>query len=154
MKFIFLNSLRETLVRYAKRIAVVEDDEVEPLLNGFFSYFCCLSSYFVLQPLRDDTAVILGTKTLPVLFVASLLVTMAVSPTASAYIARSTKRRSGSAVRTVYRCMALVTTGLGPRDAQSPLGPAGLALRDARQTPPFPNACLMCEGGRCMGSCK
>jgi len=63
------------------------------LLNGFFSYFCCLSSYFVLQPLRDDTAVILGTKTLPVLFVASLLVTMAVSPTASAYIARSTKRR-------------------------------------------------------------
>eukprot|EP00191_Tetraselmis_sp_GSL018_P007155 CAMPEP_0177603260 /NCGR_PEP_ID=MMETSP0419_2-20121207/15403_1 /TAXON_ID=582737 /ORGANISM="Tetraselmis sp., Strain GSL018" /LENGTH=423 /DNA_ID=CAMNT_0019096991 /DNA_START=306 /DNA_END=1577 /DNA_ORIENTATION=- len=36
---------------------------------------------------------------------------MAVSPTASAYIARSTKRRSGSAVRTVYRCMALVTTG-------------------------------------------
>eukprot|EP00873_Tetraselmis_striata_P002331 jgi/Tetstr1/422595/TSEL_013402.t1 len=95
--------------RFLKAVVVVEDAEVEQLMHGLGSYFCCMAGFFLLQPLRDDTAVALGSKVLPLLFLVSLAATVAIVPSATAHIVSFTASRSGRAVRQVYQGMALAT---------------------------------------------
>lgn len=68
-----------------------------------------LASYFFLLPLRDEAGVALGSTALPVLFAASLVLTMAVAPSASALLQRTPDK--GAALHLLYRAMALSIIG-------------------------------------------
>eukprot|EP00878_Enallax_costatus_P031051 GHUV01033885.1.p1 GENE.GHUV01033885.1~~GHUV01033885.1.p1 ORF type:complete len:280 (+),score=64.00 GHUV01033885.1:286-1125(+) len=84
----------------------VKPAEVSPVLCSFFTLFSILGSYFLLLPLREDAGISLGTSTLPLLFVSSLVVTVLFSPAASAFLARSTIRDRELALKRLYSFMA------------------------------------------------
>jgi len=102
---------KQLILQALQKIVQIEEDEMEPLMNGAGCYFSCLAGFFVIQPLRDEVAVSLGTSTLPFLFTVSLLVTAVVSPAASSYTISFTPRKSGGAVHFIFRLMAAVTVG-------------------------------------------
>jgi hypothetical protein len=69
-----------------------------------------LASYFVLIPLRDEISVQLGTKALPVLFVASLLVNTLSQMAASGMLASSGASRKATLSR-FYAGVAAILGG-------------------------------------------
>ncbi|KAI3438810.1 hypothetical protein D9Q98_001227 [Chlorella vulgaris] len=73
----------------------IREAEFQPVSMGFASFFCALSGYFLLLPLRDEAGVSLGTDKLPRLFVASLFLTFLATPLATAFLHRSESRERG-----------------------------------------------------------
>lgn len=61
------------------------------------------------MPLRDEAGVSLGSTALPILFAASLGLTLLVSPTASALLQRTPDK--GAALQVLYRVVALTNLG-------------------------------------------
>ncbi|WP_411824532.1 NTP/NDP exchange transporter [Leptospira sp. 'Mane'] len=51
----------------------VQPKEIPILIYSSFSFFCILSSYYILRPIRDELGIETGTKTLPWLFSATLI---------------------------------------------------------------------------------
>lgn len=80
------------------------------------------------MPLRDDAGVTLGTATLPVLFVASLALTLVAAPSASALFQWHSHK--GRALHILYRIMAAVTVGALGRGCAQGL-PEGDGSRDS-----------------------
>ena len=64
-----------------------------------------LASYFLLIPLRDEIGILLGTNTLPKLFMASLLVTLIAQPLASTLVTSSWLSRQAS-LRRFFRLVS------------------------------------------------
>lgn len=71
---------------------------------AFVWFFCILTAYFVLRPLRETFAVERGTSELPWLFAATLLAIVCASPVFAALAARLSRPRL---VQTVYHFFAL-----------------------------------------------
>ena len=91
-----------------------------------------LASYFFLLPLRDEAGVALGSTALPVLFAASLVLTMAVAPSASALLQRTPDK--GAALHLLYRAMALSIIGEAAY-RRGGGGEEGGGLNDSRNVP-------------------
>eukprot|EP00249_Psilotum_nudum_P011708 c23338_g1_i2 orf=860-2320(-) len=64
----------------------VQQQELPVLLHAFAAFFCLLSAYFIVLPLRDEAAISLGTSVLPTLFTASLLLTLLAAPMSSYFL--------------------------------------------------------------------
>ncbi|KAK4761717.1 hypothetical protein SAY87_029601 [Trapa incisa] len=58
----------------------VHPHEVTTLIHASSCFFCILSAYFVVLPLRDEGAISLGLSNLPGLFVGSLVLTLIAAP--------------------------------------------------------------------------
>ena len=72
---------------------VAHREEERPRLLGAFAYhFCLFAGYYVLQPLRDELGGTGGVGDLPWLFMASMLVMLAVQPVYGALVARFPRR--------------------------------------------------------------
>jgi AAA family ATP:ADP antiporter len=80
----------------------VHQSEIQPLLHAFSAFFFLLSAYFVVLPLRDEAAISLGTSALPMLFLASLVLTMLAAP-ASSYLLSYPHLPKGRALVLLYR---------------------------------------------------
>ncbi|KAH8949340.1 hypothetical protein BDL97_10G026900 [Sphagnum fallax] len=80
----------------------VHQSEIRPLLHAFSAFFFLLSAYFVVLPLRDEAAISLGTSALPMLFLASLVLTMLAAP-ASSYLLSYPHLPKGRALVLLYR---------------------------------------------------
>lgn len=63
-----------------KRLLNIKDHESSVLWWSFGYFFCLLSSYYVLRPVRDEMGVQVGAHNLPWLFTAIFLVMLAVVP--------------------------------------------------------------------------
>lgn len=87
-----------------RRAVHVERSEVTATLTAALYFFCTLTSYSILRPIRDEMAVASGVRELPKLFLATLLAIAAVTPVYGALVARFPVRRF---VRIVYRFLAL-----------------------------------------------
>jgi hypothetical protein len=83
--------------------------QFQPVSMGFASFFCALSGYFLLLPLRDEAGVSLGTDKLPRLFVASLFLTFLATPLATAFLHRSESRERG--LQLLLRALGLSILG-------------------------------------------
>ncbi len=57
-----------------------EDDEVLPLLWSFAYFFCLLSGYYILRPVRDEMAIEGGVQHLPWMMTATFFTLLAVTP--------------------------------------------------------------------------
>jgi AAA family ATP:ADP antiporter len=71
----------------------VRPDEVRALLWSFAYFFCLLSAYYILRPLRDEMGIAGGVKNLQWLFTATFLVMLAAVPLYGALVARIPRRR-------------------------------------------------------------
>ncbi|KAL6771711.1 hypothetical protein ACKKBG_A27510 [Auxenochlorella protothecoides x Auxenochlorella symbiontica] len=93
-----------SIQRWVTTTSNCREDEIRPVLLSFGGFGMVLASYFFLLPLRDEAGVALGTTALPVLFAASLLLTLVFSPTVSSLLHRYADK--GAGMQVLYRSMA------------------------------------------------
>jgi ATP:ADP antiporter, AAA family len=79
--------------RLLRRTVDVRDDEVASALVSFAFFFCVLSSWFVMRPIRDAVAAASGVSKLPWLFAGTLVLTLLCNPLFSALVSRFPARR-------------------------------------------------------------
>jgi AAA family ATP:ADP antiporter len=79
--------------RLLRRAVEVELGEVRPTLLACAYFFCSLSSWFVLRPIRDEIAVAAGVRNLPWMFAGTLVVTLIANALYSGLVARLPVRR-------------------------------------------------------------
>ncbi len=87
-----------------RRLVDVRPEELGALVWAFVYFFCLLSSYYILRPLRDEMGVAAGVSNLQWLFTATFVVMLAAVPVFGALVARFPRRRF---VPWVYRFFAL-----------------------------------------------
>lgn len=75
-----------------QRIVDVRDDEVKAVLLSAAYFFCVLSAYYVIRPIRDEMAVAGGVRNLPWLFTGTLVTMLVVNPPFAALVARFSRR--------------------------------------------------------------
>jgi AAA family ATP:ADP antiporter len=79
--------------RLLRRLVEVEPHEVRATLLACAYFFCSLSSWFVLRPIRDEMAVAAGVRNLPWMFAGTLVVTLVANALYSSLVARLPVRR-------------------------------------------------------------
>lgn len=82
-----------TIARLFGRIVDVREDELRALLLSCAYFFCVLSAYYVLRPIRDEMGIAGGVRNLPWLFTGTMLATLAAQPFFAALVARFPRRR-------------------------------------------------------------
>ncbi len=96
------------LAQRLERVVKVRPDEVKALLWAFVYFFCLLSSYYILRPLRDEMGVAAGVANLQWLFTGTFLVMLAAMPAFGALVARLPRKRF---IPWVYRFFILTLLG-------------------------------------------
>ncbi len=81
------------LMRTLGRVVKVRPDEVRVMLWAFVYFFCLLSSYYILRPLRDESGVAAGVANLQWLFTGTFFVMLAAAPLFGAVVTRVPRRR-------------------------------------------------------------
>lgn len=76
-----------------RRVVDVAPHEVRATLLACAYFFCSLSSWFVLRPIRDEMAVAAGVRNLPWMFAGTLVVTLVANALYSSLVARLPVRR-------------------------------------------------------------
>ncbi len=83
----------EPLTRQLQRVVEVREEEVRALLLSAAYFFCILSAYYVIRPIRDEMAVAGGVRNLPWLFTGTLVTMLLVNPPFAVLVARFSRRR-------------------------------------------------------------
>jgi AAA family ATP:ADP antiporter len=98
-------SRRGALLAAALERAVnVRDEEVRALLWSFAYFFCLLTGYYILRPLRDEMGIAGGVRNLQWLFTGTFVAMLLAVPAFGAVVARFPRRRF---VPMVYRFFIL-----------------------------------------------
>jgi ATP:ADP antiporter, AAA family len=92
------------LMRTLGRVVKVQPGEVRAMVWAFVYFFCLLSSYYILRPLRDESGVAAGVANLQWLFTGTFFVMLAAVPLFGALVMRVPRRRF---IPWVYRFFAL-----------------------------------------------
>lgn len=82
------------------RLVDVRPTEVRALLWSFAYFFCVLSAYYILRPLRDEMGIIGGVRNLPWLFTATFVAMLAAIPIYGSVVGRLPRDRF---IPVVYR---------------------------------------------------
>jgi len=91
------------LMQALSRVVKVRPDEARAMLWAFVYFFCLLSSYYILRPLRDESGVAAGVGNLQWLFTGTFFVMLAAAPPFGALVTRVPRRRF---IPWVYRFFA------------------------------------------------
>ena len=91
------------LMQALGRVVKARPDEVRAMLWAFVYFFCLLSSYYILRPLRDESGVAAGVGNLQWLFTGTFFVMLAAAPLFGALVTRVPRRRF---IPWVYRFFA------------------------------------------------
>jgi AAA family ATP:ADP antiporter len=98
------------LDRALQRVVAARPEEIKAMLCGFAWFFCLLSGYYLLRPLRDAMGLVGGAGHLQWLFTATFLSMLALVPVFGAVASRWPPRRF---VPLIYRFFALNILGFG-----------------------------------------
>jgi AAA family ATP:ADP antiporter len=79
-------------IRVLQRVVAVEPNEVRALLWSCAYFFCVLSSYFILRPLREEVGIAEGTDKLPYLWTGTLAGMALANPLFSYLVSRYPRR--------------------------------------------------------------
>ncbi|MBI1873965.1 MAG: MFS transporter [Acidobacteria bacterium] len=100
---------RANLVSRLLRLAIeVRPDEVRALVWSWLYFFCVLSAYYVIRPIRDEAGVAGGVDNLPWLFTGTLVGMTIVNPPFAALVARLPRVRFVSAAYRFFIANLLV----------------------------------------------
>jgi AAA family ATP:ADP antiporter len=80
----------ETLI---KKLVNAKSGEVKAVLWSFLYFFCLLTAYYILRPLRDEMGVTGGTRNLPWMFTATFIALLATAPLLAAVVAKLPRPR-------------------------------------------------------------
>lgn len=80
-------------LRWLHRLIEVRPDEVAMLAWSWLYFFCVLSAYYVIRPIRDDMGVAGGVENLPWLFTGSLTGMLVANPIFALLVSRMPRRR-------------------------------------------------------------
>jgi ATP:ADP antiporter, AAA family len=80
----------ETLI---KKLVNAKSGEIKAILWSFLYFFCLLSAYYILRPLRDEMAVIGDTRKLNWMFTATFVALLATAPLLAAVVAKLPRPR-------------------------------------------------------------
>lgn len=83
-----------------RRFVKVRDDEVGALVASFLYFFCLLTAYTTIRPIRDEMGIAGGVEKLPWLFTATFVVVLIAVPLWSSLVARVARR---TLIPIVYR---------------------------------------------------
>ena len=81
------------LQRWLARMVAMRPGEARALTWSFAYFFCLLTAYYVLRPLRDEMGIAGGVRNLQWLFTATFVVMLAAVPVYGAMVARLPRRR-------------------------------------------------------------
>src|SRR3954464_9924172 len=79
--------------RLLRRVVDVRDGEMHAMVVSFVYFFCVLTSWFVLRPIRDAVGAASGVSKLPWLFAGTLAGTLLFQPLFSALVVRYPARK-------------------------------------------------------------
>lgn len=79
--------------KFLGKLVDVRPNEVRALLWSFAYFFCVLSAYYILRPLRDEMGIIGGVRNLPWLFTATFVSMLAAIPIYGSVVARLPRDR-------------------------------------------------------------
>ncbi|MDP6574112.1 MAG: MFS transporter [Rhodospirillales bacterium] len=79
-------------VKWLRRAVGVGDGEVAALLWSFAYFFCLLTGYYILRPLRDEMGIAGGVANLPWLFTATFIAMLVAVPVFGFIVARFPRR--------------------------------------------------------------
>ncbi|MDH7798778.1 MULTISPECIES: Npt1/Npt2 family nucleotide transporter [unclassified Beijerinckia] len=94
----------QSIERALSRVVEVRPQEVRAMLWAFAYFFCLLTSYYVLRPVRDEMGVAGGVRNMPWLFSATLITMLIAVPIYGALVARLPRARF---IPLVYHFFAL-----------------------------------------------
>jgi AAA family ATP:ADP antiporter len=95
------------------RMVKARPDEIRAMLWAFVYFFCLLTSYYILRPLRDESGVAAGVGNLQWLFTGTFFVMLAAAPLFGALVTRVPRRRFISWVYRSFAATLLVFFALG-----------------------------------------
>ena len=101
------------LVQALGRVVKVRPDEIRAMLWAFVYFFCLLSSYYILRPLRDESGVAAGVGNLQWLFTGTFFVMLAVAPLFGALVMRVPRRQFIPLVYHFFAASLLLFFALG-----------------------------------------
>lgn len=78
---------------WLQRVVDVKPDEVRALAWACTYFFCILSSYYIIRPLREEMAVAGGTRNIPWLFTGTMVAMFAVHPPFAALVTRFPRKQ-------------------------------------------------------------
>ena len=107
------------------RVTGVREDEQDVVLLACVFFFCILSGYYVLRPLREEMGLAGGVENLPRLYLVNLGVMLALTPLFGALLKRFPRRRLVPAVYRFFMLCLLVFLGFAlrlPDESQIGLG--------------------------------
>jgi len=76
----------------ARKLAHLEEGEARAVGWSFAYFFCLLSAYYVLRPIRDEMGIAGGVRNIPWLFTATFVVMLAAVPAFGALVAKLARR--------------------------------------------------------------
>ncbi len=76
-----------------QRAVDVRRDEIGALLLSGAYFFCILSAYYVLRPIRDEMGVAGGVRNIPLLWTGTLIVMLLVNPLFAAIVVKLSRKR-------------------------------------------------------------
>ena len=83
----------DILTQALGRVVKVRPDEMRAMLWAFVYFFCLLSGYYILRPLRDESGIAVGVGNLQWLFTGTFFVMLAVAPLFGALVTRVPRRQ-------------------------------------------------------------
>ena len=95
----------------AKLLPPLRPGELRGAVWSFLYFFCVLTAYYILRPVREARGVGVGVQWLPALYAGTLLTLLLVTPLWGALLARVPR---GRLLPWSYRCFALVLVGTAP----------------------------------------
>jgi AAA family ATP:ADP antiporter len=87
------NSASGPLHRLLEKAVEVRPNEVKTLLMSFAYFFCVLSGWFIMRPMREAVSVATGVQKLPFLFAGTLAVVLIANPLFSSLVVRFPVRK-------------------------------------------------------------
>lgn len=83
-----MKALQDRSGEWLRRAVDVHDGEVAALLWSFAYFFCLLTGYYILRPLRDEMGIAGGVANLPWLFTATFAAMLVAVPVFGFIVAR------------------------------------------------------------------
>jgi len=100
------------VTRLLQRVVEVRPDEVRALLLSCGYFFCILSAWFIMRPIREQTGVAGGINNLPWLYTGTLIATLVVHPPFAALVARLPRRTFVTIANRFFLTNILIFFGL------------------------------------------
>ncbi|MHB1328234.1 MAG: NTP/NDP exchange transporter [Gemmatimonadales bacterium] len=102
----------DPVTRLLQRVVEVRPDEVRALLLSCGYFFCILSAWFIMRPIREQTGVAGGINNLPWLYTGTLIATLLVHPPFAAMVARLPRRTFVTLANRFFLSNILIFFGL------------------------------------------